>query len=89
MDTINDALTRASNNLARCLHNVPEDPDGIPVCGDYIIQGEEECDCGSPQVRFSTQPEITVYNINTDIIIVSSHYAVMYHVYDGLAITLL
>ena len=50
VDSITTALTRADNNLARCLHNMPMDPDGTPVCGDCIIQRGEECDCGSPQV---------------------------------------
>ena len=60
MNSINNALTRASNNLARCLHNAPEDPDANPVCGDCVIQGEEECDCGSPQVRVY-QSDIVVH----------------------------
>ena len=48
--TLNDVLTRPLNNLGRCLHNVPVDTLGDPVCGDGIVQGDEVCDCGTPQV---------------------------------------
>ena len=51
MDTISRVFGRVDNNLARCLHNVPEYSLGDPVCGDGIVQGDEVCDCGTPQVR--------------------------------------
>ena len=49
------AFSRVSDNLARCLHNIPHPDDilGAPVCGDGIVQGDEVCDCGSPQVCVS------------------------------------
>ena len=52
MATINSAFSRVSNNLARCLYNTPS-PDtilGSSMCGDGIVQGDEVCDCGQPQV---------------------------------------
>ena len=58
VDSINTALTRTHNNLARCLHNVPQDFGGNAVCGDCVIQGDEECDCGSPQVSFLLENDV-------------------------------
>ena len=55
MAAINSSFSRVSNNLARCLHNTPH-PDsilGAPVCGDGIVQRDEVCDCGGPQVCVS------------------------------------
>ena len=59
---INSAFSRATGNLARCLHNIPS-PDsilGTPVCGDGILQGDEMCDCGYPQVCVS-ESQKTLY----------------------------
>ena len=50
VNKINEVFSRLSNNLARCLHNTPDDILGDPVCGDGIVQDDEVCDCGSPQV---------------------------------------
>ena len=52
---INSVFSRVSNSLAWCLHNIPH-PDNIlgdAVCGDGIVQGDEVCDCGGPQVGIS------------------------------------
>ena len=60
MNAITSAFSRTSGNLARCLHNIPS-PDsilGTPVCGDGIIQGNEVCDCGYPQVCVSESQKI-------------------------------
>ena len=48
VDTINRVF---DNNLARCLHNMPNDTLVDPECGDGIVQGDEVCDCGTVQVR--------------------------------------
>ena len=47
------AFSRVSDSLAKCLHNTPNLDDilGAPVCGDGIVQRDEVCDCGGPQVR--------------------------------------
>ena len=66
MAAINSAFSRASDNLAMCLHNIPH-PDnilGAPVCGDGIVEGDEVCDCGGPQVGVSE-----LYSDGTDILI--------------------
>jgi hypothetical protein len=39
---------------AHCITNTPEDILGDPVCGDGIVQGDEVCDCGTPQVGAGT-----------------------------------
>ena len=42
-----DLNTGFSNNLGRCLSNVPSMTVGDPVCGNGIREGNEVCDCGS------------------------------------------
>ena len=50
VDTLNSVISRTENNLARCLQNTPSNTLGSPMCGDGIVQGDEQCDCGDPQV---------------------------------------
>ena len=38
-----------SRGLGSCLFNVPRSLVGGPVCGDGIVAGGEECDCGTAQ----------------------------------------
>ena len=38
-----------SRGLGSCLFNVPRTLYGGPVCGDGIVGGDEECDCGTAQ----------------------------------------
>ena len=38
-----------TRNTGRCLSNVPTVSVGDPVCGNGIREGNEVCDCGSPQ----------------------------------------
>ena len=74
MAAINSAFSRVSNNLARCLINTPSLDRilGVPVCGDGIVQGDEVCDCGGPQVCVSEPIDhkwsmsISVHNKNLE-----------------------
>ena len=55
MAAINSSFSRVLDNLARCLHNIPHPDDilEVTICGDGIVQGDEVCDCGGPQVCIS------------------------------------
>ena len=33
-----------------CLHNMPTTIVGDPICGNMIREGDEICDCGTPEV---------------------------------------
>ena len=45
-----DAL-RSNLALQKCLANKPIVAVGPITCGNGFIEGEEECDCGGPEVR--------------------------------------
>ncbi len=38
--------------FSSCLGNEPSVTVGDPVCGNGIREGDEICDCGTPQVTF-------------------------------------
>ena len=48
-------------NLDRCLFNIPHTSVGGQTCGDGILEGDEECDCGGVSVSV---PANYCYDIN-------------------------
>ena len=49
VDDVNQGFN--SLNFDRCLSNQPTMTVGDPVCGNGIVEGVEDCDCGSEQVH--------------------------------------
>ena len=49
VNQLRNSLTRADNNLGRCLANESVTTVADPVCGNGIREGDEICVCGSPE----------------------------------------
>ena len=47
--SISDLNAGISEGVDSCLHNIPTTSVG-EVCGNLIIEGDEICDCGTPEV---------------------------------------
>ena len=47
------SIEALQSNLAlqKCLANKPIAVAGPMTCGNGFVEGEEECDCGGPEVR--------------------------------------
>ena len=62
-----DQLTEGftAHNLDHCLLNIPSTSVMGQTCGDGILEGDEECDCGGVMVRLSAITKINIESLFT------------------------
>ena len=46
--SVKDYEDYLNTGLFSCLNNKPSYPITPPLCGDGLVQGDEDCDCGPP-----------------------------------------
>ena len=39
-------VKRGNSGTNQCLTKTKSKPEKVSICGDYIVEGDEECDCG-------------------------------------------
>lgn len=69
IDQLNEGFAYLSLN--RCLTNEPAMTVGDPACGNAILEGDELCDCGSPEVSSggATVPILVGFSIAVTVVL--------------------